>query len=186
MTGLDALLSDTSFRSAGAIDSAVPDDYGVYAIRLADGATLPEPFGLLLDQWDHRVIYIGQARQQTLCVRLLGNELRARGNGTFLRSLGAVLGYRPPQGSLAGQKRQQNYRFAPADRDAIVSWINNCLLVSWAVLSPDEVHTSEVELIKEHTPLMNLQDNPRALAELRTLRGLCRQIAASPPTVSQK
>jgi len=51
---------------------------------------------------------------------LLGNELRACGSGAFIRSLWAVLGFHPPFGSLAGRTWIQNYRFAPADRLAIV------------------------------------------------------------------
>ncbi len=42
---------------------------------------------------------------------MLGNELRARGHGTFFRSLGAVLGYLPPKGSLKGKSNQNNYTF---------------------------------------------------------------------------
>lgn len=114
------LLAEHSFNSAGIIDIAVPDDFGVYAIRLATIAELPQPFQSLLDQRDTRLVYIGQAEKQTLLKRLLGNELRARGNGTFIRSIGAVLGYRPPFGSLAGRTRVQNYRFSPVDRIAIV------------------------------------------------------------------
>lgn len=164
------LLAEHSFNSAGIIDIAVPDDFGVYAIRLATIAELPQPFQSLLDQRDTRLVYIGQAEKQTLLKRLLGNELRARGNGTFIRSIGAVLGYRPPFGSLAGRTRVQNYRFSPVDRIAIVDWINASLEVSWAALPPAEVHGAEVALIREHTPLLNLQDNPRALPELSALR----------------
>ena len=123
-------------------------------------------------------MHIGQAEKQTLLKRLLGNEVRARGNGTFFRSFGAVLGYRPPPGSLAGRKRSQNFRFSPADRDEIVSSTNTLLEVSWITLPPCSVHVTEVELIREHTPLLNLQANPRALGELPALRLLCRDIAS--------
>ena len=111
MTAPESPFDEASFRPSGCWDADIPDEYGVYAIRLAAGSTLPEPFGRILHQRGDRLIYIGKGEKQTLLVRLLGDELRAKGNGTFFRSLGAVLGYRPPQGSLAG--RQQNYRFAP-------------------------------------------------------------------------
>jgi hypothetical protein len=180
-----ASLLDGSYRSAGEIDAIVPNEFGVYAIRLRIGADLPEPFQTHLDARDTRLIYIGQAEKQTLLKRLLGNELRARGNGTFIRSTGAVLGYRPPFRSLAGRARDQNYHFASADRVAIVEWINSNLEVSWAVLPQHEVHGVEVALIRRHTPLLNLQDNPRALPELALLRAECRAIAAglSTPTL---
>ncbi|MCI9857226.1 GIY-YIG nuclease family protein [Microbacterium proteolyticum] len=173
-----ASLLDGSYQSAGEIDAIVPDSFGVYAIRLVAGSTLPGPFEALLTERGSRLIYIGQAEKQTLLKRLLGNELRARGNGTFIRSVGAVLGYRPPFGSLAGRARTQNYRFGSADRVAIVEWINSNLEVNWTVLPQSEVHEVEVALIREHTPLLNLQDNPRALPELALLRAECRAIAA--------
>ncbi|MGR6742073.1 GIY-YIG nuclease family protein [Microbacterium arborescens] len=170
------LLDDGSFRSAGEVGPLVPNEFGVYAIRLRGGATLAEPFFSVRDGRD--LIYIGQAEKQTLRKRLLGNELRARGNGTFFRSIGAVLGYRPPFGSLAGRARMQNYRFAPTDRNAIVNWIDANLEVSWAVLPQSEVQEAEVALIRENTPLLNLQHNPRARSELALLRANCRAIAA--------
>ncbi|WNM27348.1 hypothetical protein RN607_14285 [Demequina capsici] len=173
-----SLLDDSSFRPAGEIDAIVPNEFGVYAIRLRRGAGFPEPFQSLLAARVTRLLYIGQAEKQTLPKRLLGNELRARGNGTFLRSIGAVLGYRPVFGAMAGRARVQNYRFAPADRAAIVAWMNVNLEVSWSVLSQPTVHETEVALIREHTPLLNLQDNPRALPELEALRLECRAIAA--------
>lgn len=178
MTELASLLDDGSFRRAGEILALVPDSFGVYALRLVGGSTLPDPFEALLAERSFRLVYIGQAEKQTLLKRLLGNELRARGNGTFIRSVGAVLGYRPPFGSLAGRARPQHYRFAPADRVAIVEWINSNLEVSWTALPQSEVREVEVGQIREHTPLLNLQDNPRALPALKALPVQCRTIAA--------
>lgn len=175
------LLDDGYFRTAGEIDPRVPNEFGVYAIRLRGGASLPEPFLSVRDGRNTRLIYIGQAEKQTLQQRLLRNELRARGNGTFFRSIGAVLGYRPPFASLAGRARMQNYRFAPTDRSTIVDWIDTNLEVSWAVVPQPEVHESEVTLMREHAPLLNLQHNPRALPELALLRAECRPWAQDYP-----
>lgn len=61
---------------------------------------------------------------------------------------------------------------------AVVDWIDSSLDVSWSVLPQSEVHGVEVALIREHAPLLNLQDNPRALPELSSLRAECRAIAA--------
>lgn len=55
------LLDDGSFRPARGIDAIVPDEFGVYAIRLRSGAVLPEPFQSFLDDRATRVIYVGQA-----------------------------------------------------------------------------------------------------------------------------
>lgn len=179
-----SLLDPNSFSSAGMIDSHVPAEYGLYAIRLCEGAELPEPFGTIRRQRDTHLVYLGEAQRQTLRTRLLDNELRAKGNGTFFRSLGAVLGFRPPAGSLAGRARQQNYRFAPSDRDQIVEWINKHLEVSWVVLRQNEVHAVEVQLIGEQTPLLNLKDNPFRLEPLSRLREDCRVITSMPATSS--
>jgi len=181
---LERLLDNASFRPARDIDDAVPDDFGVYAIRLTENAELPEPFQTLLGSRDTKLIYIGQAEKQTLLKRFLGNELRARGNGTFIRSIGAVLGHRPPFGSMAGRARVQNYRFAPLNGVAVVEWINDNLEVSWSVLPQAHVHSVEVPLIREHTPLLNIQNNPQALPELRALRARCRDIAAGLSTAA--
>ncbi|PPL19212.1 hypothetical protein GY24_07060 [Microterricola pindariensis] len=175
---LERLLEDESFRSAGSIDGNVPDAFGLYAIRLHRDAILPEPFGSELALRASRLLYLGEARTQTLRGRLLGNEPRARGHGTFFRSLGAVLGYRPPLGSLLRNANQRNYRFAPADEQAIVEWINTNLDVSWVTLE-SEIHANEVALIREHTPLLNLEDNPRPLLDLKELRALCCRIAGT-------
>jgi hypothetical protein len=111
---------------------------------------------------------------------MLRNELRGRGHGTFFRSIGAVLGFRPPAGSLADKTNKQNYSFAKPDRDAIVEWINANLEVSWIQLPVPELRAVEKALIFKHSPLLNLDGNPLALTRLDELRVLCRQIAALP------
>lgn len=181
----NSLLNSRAFRSARTVDSHIPTEYGVYAIRLRAGAELPEPFGAIQRQRDTHLLYLGEAVRQTLRTRLLGNELRAKGNGTFFRSLGAVLGFRPVAGSRAGQARQQNYRFARSDRDQIVEWINEHLEVSWVVLRQSEIHSVEVQLIGEQTPLLNLKDNPNKLVQLSRLREECRVIASTPAWLCQ-
>lgn len=178
MTAPAQLLEADRFISAAGIDDLVPAEYGLYALRLRVGVELPAPFDLALMAQPHRLIYLGEARTQTLRRRPLANELRARGNGTFFRSIGAVLGYRPPFGSLAGKARVQNYRFSPTDRDAIVARLNENIEVSWIEIPQSEIHAAEVALISAHAPLLNLRDNPRVLDELSALRGKCRRIAA--------
>lgn len=173
-----ALLDDAFFRAASTVDALVPDDFGVYAIRLREGVDLPSPFGEVARDCGSSLLYIGEAGWQTLRVRLLGNELRAKGNGTFFRSLGAVLGYRPVFGSLAGRARQSNYRFSPTDQQAIIHWINGSLEVNWITLPRGETHETEKRLIGSLEPLLNLQHNARSLSELADLREVCRKLAA--------
>lgn len=171
------LVDDASFRSARDLGPDVPWSPGVYAIRLRMDSSLPEPFHEHLVNRATRLIYIGKAK--SLKRRMLGNELRGRGHGTFFRSLGAVLGYRPQAGSLVALANKNNYRYERADRDSIIEWINTNLEVSWNTLSLVDVPATERTLIMNHTPLLNLARNPLALAELRALRLQSRQIAAT-------
>lgn len=175
----EALLHEDRFQIAADIDSLVPNAPGLYAIRVVDIQVLPELFGEEARRRDDQLIYIGEAKT-SLRTRFLNQELRARGNGTFFRSLGAVLGYRPAPGTLADNTRKQNYTFAPVDERAIVEWINANLEVSWIPLG-ELIHETEVDLIRTHGPLLNLDGNPRALGELRDLRRLCREIAGQHP-----
>ncbi|WP_157535917.1 GIY-YIG nuclease family protein [Microbacterium sp. Root166] len=170
------LLEPTHFRSAKEVDADVPDQFGLYAIRARSLVVIPEPYRSVAEERESTLIYIGEATGQTLRKRFLRNELRGRGHGTFFRSIGAVLGYRPVAGSLVGKANQRNYRFSPTDTVAIVNWINDNLEVSWVAFD-EGVHDVEVALIRRHGPLLNLRDNPRALRELSALRAQCCAIA---------
>lgn len=171
----EALLKPRAFRPAGAIDLEVPDRPGLYAIRVRDRDSLPEPFRSHSELRGHDLLYVGIARQ-SLSLRFLGQELRARGHGTFFRSLGALLGYRPVAGSLICKVNTRNYAFASEDNRAIIGWINANLLVNWVEFSGAHM-VEESALIRKHLPLLNLQDNPAALPELSALRNECVRIA---------
>lgn len=175
---LHNLLSSAEFRPAGGIDPEVPDLPGLYVIRVDDRASLPVTFSELSTQSGHQLLYIGIA-SQSLRKRLLGQELRARGHGTFFRSIGAVLGYRPQVGSLVGKGNTRNYKFSSADEQAIIAWINRNLSVNWIEFPTDALSNAETALISEHRPLLNLAGNPAALKELSALRAECVRIANS-------
>lgn len=170
-----ALLEPSAFRSAGTIGLEVPDRPGLYAIRVRDRDSLPEPFRSHSELRGHDLLYNGIATG-SLSRRLLDQELHACGHGTFFRSLGAILGYRPPAGSLVDKGNARNFQFALQDRQAIIEWINVNLLVSWTEFSGAHA-VEETALIREHLPLLNLKDNPVALPELYALRAQCVRIA---------
>lgn len=175
---LDAVLLDpTGFRLAEAIDPEVPDRPGIYAIRVHDKSALPEPFRSISEGRGHDLLYLGIARK-SLRRRFLGQELRARGHGTFFRSLGAILGYRPLAGSLIGKRNPRNYTFPAAHNGEIIEWINENLLVNWVEYSGAHAMEESI-LISEQLPLLNLKGNPAALAELSLLRAECIRIANS-------
>lgn len=179
------LLARDAFRSASDVDGEVPDLPGLYAIRIKDASYLPSPYGEAAVARGTDLLYLGQATRRTLRRRFVDNELRGKGHGTFFRSIGAVLGYRPPVGSLIGKANPRNYRFSLADTDEIIDWINRHLEVSWVALDVDDIHQSEVALIRAHRPLLNLRDNPAAIPELSALRRACAVIATQPaPTRS--
>ncbi|MGN7970211.1 GIY-YIG nuclease family protein [Microbacterium sp. 22296] len=171
-----ALLDPHRFRSAREIDAQVLNQFGLYAIRARSLDVIPEPYRAVAEQRESTLIYLGEATGQTLQQRFLRNELRGRGHGTFFRSIGAVLGYRPLVGSIVGKANQRNYRFSPADTAAIVEWINANLEVSWVAFG-EGVHVAEVALIRKHRPLLNLRDNPAAVPQLSELRAYCCAIA---------
>lgn len=185
-TGPDAvasrLLARDAFRSAADIDGEVPELPGLYAIRIKDANYLPSPYREAAAARGTDLLYLGQATRRTLRHRLVRNELRGKGHGTFFRSIGAVLEYRPPAGSLIGTANTRNYRFSAADTDAIVDWINRHLEVSWVTLDVDDIPQTEVALIRAQLPLLNLRDNPAALFELLVLRHACSVIATQPAT----
>lgn len=170
-----ALLNPAAFRPAGTIDLIVPNRPGLYAIRVRDTNALPEPFKRHAAGRGHDLLYIGIARQ-SLSIRFLSQELRARGDGTFFRSIGAILGYRPLVGSLIGKGNTRNYTFAPEDNRAIIDWINTNLLANWVEFSGAHA-VEESALFREHLPLLNLQGNPAAPPELFSLRAECVRIA---------
>lgn len=169
------LMNEKNFKLANEIDTIVPDEPGLYCIRIKDCQLLTTPFNSHLQERNHNIIYIGIA-SQSLKKRFLGQELRAVGHGTFFRSIGAVLGFSPEQGSLKNKKNQNNYTFSSSDEQKIIKWINQNLIVNWVKVNQD-INNIENELIKTHLPLLNIAGNPLALKELSELRDNCKRIA---------
>lgn len=165
------LMNEEVIKPAGSKDLVVPDCPGLYCIRVKNPHLLPAIFSEELQKRGHNIIYIGKATQ-SLNRRFLSQELRARGHGTFFRSMGAVLGYKPPIGSLANNKNKRNFKFRPADEAEIISWINSNLLVNWVECNND-ISQLEAELIIKYKPLLNLEDNPQPVGELKRLRADC-------------
>lgn len=169
------LMNEKNFKSAGSIDTIVPHSPGLYCIRISNVNKLPKPFNTILADRQHNIIYIGIA-SESLYRRFLSQELKAKGHGTFFRSIGALLGHRPPKGSLVNKANKRNYKFSAFDEQKIIKWINENLKVNWIDFSGD-FEILETELIIKYRPLINLAKNPSALQELSDLRKLCVQIA---------
>ena len=150
---------------------------GYYAIFIDDPYALPVPFQNLLVQRRTKVIYIGIATR-SLYKRLVEQDLLHQHPSTFFRGLGAILGYRPPIGSLVGKANRNNYRFNVIDTAAIRTWIREHMSVSWAEANP-ALEEFERLLIRKYSPIINTHDNPAPLPELADLRQECRIIAST-------
>ncbi len=163
------------FVSVGALSGEmVPDVPGLYCIKLRKGVHLPAKYGKVREDG---VIYIGQA-STSLNQRFWRQELNHIGAATFFRSIGAMLGYLPPKGSLAG-KSPRNYKFSPEDTEAIRQWLRQSLLVNCIVVEPSAIDDIEEALIRKYCPLVNIAENPSASAELSAARDKCVAYAKS-------
>lgn len=175
---IEALQSTASLISARHAGTLVPVRPGVYAIIVDDASSLPCPFSDILLDRDSRVLYVGKASNSLLRC-LVDEDLRGRSNSTFFRGIGAILGYRPPAGSLVGKSNQNNYKFSPKDALELVEWINGHLSVRWVCLPEQVAVEVEPEVIKSLSPLINTTYNPRPVQELAYLRDECRRVARS-------
>ena len=171
----DVLMNEKKFKPAKSIDDIISSKPGLYCIRIKNATVLPNPFNGILKERGHNIVYIGIA-SQSLRNRFLNQELRANGHGTFFRSIGAVLGYRPAKGSLANKANKRNYKFLSSDENKIISWINSNLIVNWVEYN-DDFTAFETGLIQKYLPLLNIANNPAALQILSDLRAECVRIA---------
>ena len=171
----NTLMNENCFWRAGEIDSLVPNKPGIYCIRIANPDTLPDAYASVLAKRGHNIVYIGIA-SRSLEVRFLRQELRAKGHGTFFRSIGAILGHKPLNGSLKNKTNKQNYKFPPESEKAIIKWINANLIVNW-IEHNGNIESIEAQLIAQHLPLVNIDKNPAALNILSKARAECVKIA---------
>jgi GIY-YIG catalytic domain len=122
------------------------------------------------------MIYLGMAGK-TLRDRLLNQDLRHKQPSSFFRSLGCLLGFTPPPGSLQGKRTQNNYKFSPSDTREIIGWIDTHLSIRFIALDPQKLDSFERTAIFRLRPLLNIQNNPEALPQLEALRKKCRHNA---------
>lgn len=169
------LLNEKFFKKAATIDEIVPKVPGIYIVRINVNNALPAEFRKQQIERGHNILYIGIATT-SLKSRFLNQELRARGHGTFFRSVGAMLGYTPPKGSLISKANKRNYKFSAESEREIISWINKNLIVHWSECE-ESLEELESVLVSKYRPLLNIAKNPSALEILQTLRRKCVDIA---------
>ena len=168
-------LIEGKFYSASILSAElIPHQPGLYCIRLNEGWELPAKSGK--DREDG-IIYIGQA-SRSLQERLWEEELNHHRPATFFRSIGAILGYLPPKGSLIGRDTN-NYKFSEQDTESIREWIRKSLSVNCIVMAPKDLDSVEEALISKYRPLINIKHNPTASEALRAARKTCVEYAHS-------
>ncbi len=173
-----SLISDpfknSEFRDFNDLSDSVLSKMGLYCIRLKKDSKLPPRYQKILDKRSHRILYIGKAQSQSLNERL-GQEIFHINPGTYFRSIGAVLQYKPIPGHLKGKNNQNNYKFSSADTEAITNWLLKN--TEFIIQEVDGDFSIEHDLIKKYCPLLNYQYNPFRLSELVEDKKKCREIA---------
>ena len=172
---MKVLINEKNFKALPQCEQDIPDVPGLYCIRIKQPKTLDTVFSNVLTERNHTIIYIGMA-SKSLKKQFLGQELRAKGHGSFFRNLGAVLGYCPEAGSLIGKRNQNNYKFSSEDEQDLIKWIDENLIINWVAAS-DNLDAIEDKLIQKHLPLMNISGNPGAFNNVRVLRDKCKAMA---------
>lgn len=168
---LERILSSPICSAADA-QRCVPDSPGYYAIFVYDINILSSTLSRVLPS--NGLVYVGMAGD-SLRDRLVKQELYHKGCGTFFRSLGATLGYRPQVGSISHCKKANNFRFTDEDTRKIVGWIAENLAISWLCEVPLE--SEEKRVIRELRPVFNIQNNPDKCKEVIASRKDCRDLA---------
>lgn len=183
---VSTLLDKEKFQGVETLNgNDILDAPGLYAIRIKNRRALPEEFANELVRRNTTLLYIGKAAM-SIRRRLWEEELQARGSATFFRTIGAVLGFCPIQGSLAGKKNRCNYRFSSGDNTKIIRWNAKNLSVNF-VACEDDIDCVEKDIIFRIKPMMNIRNNPEPFVLLEELRKKCRESARrQPPVLSEK
>lgn len=154
----------------------VPKDPGLYCIKIRKGVYFPKDYGKIRED---RIIYIGKT-ETSLYKRLWEDELNHKNPATFFRSIGAMLGKRPPKGSLFGST-SRNYEFDYMDTEYIKKWMRQSLFVNFLPIPKNQIKKIENKLIKKYCPLVNIQGNPNKSKAIQEARKECVKIAQSKP-----
>lgn len=171
------LLDNANFKTVGECNVYdIPNSPGFYAIRVRDIKVLPEMFRCELENRHENLLYIGIA-SKNLRKRLWEEELHAKRPATFFRSIGAMLGFLPPKGSLS--LNSSNYKFSPEDNNMIINWMGKSLLINFIEYN-GKLDNIEKFLINKYQPIINIEHNPDPFIPLKELRKKCRDYARTP------
>jgi hypothetical protein len=173
---MDALINIKNFRLLSEFETLKKklDIKGLYALRVKDISNLPPLFKNELVSTE-TLIYIGKAEKQTIYDRLL-QECQGKGHGTFFRGIGSLLNFKPEKGSLRGKENKNNYSFSKNDKEEIVNWMNENLILNFVKVE-NNILGVESKLIGRYCPILNTTYNPHKSKTLAILRKSCREFA---------
>lgn len=171
------LIDENNFCLVGRVpECAISRKPGLYCFRIENPYSLPPTFRDLLLGRDHNILYIGQA-SKSLFERCWEEELHHKNPATFFRKVGAILGFRPPKGTLG--ESGKNFKFSASDTAKIISWMESNLLVNMVECKVPNLDSNEKSLIEKYCPLLNGTYNPKKLKSVTELIKECREIARS-------
>lgn len=129
---------------------------------------------------DENVIYIGKGTGNGGLLERLNQEFLHIGNGTFFRTVGAVLLFNPDRGI----ENTNNYRFDEPEKQAAKDFIENNLEVSYECkhtihefFNIYNINIIEKGMIKVNKPIFNIQNNSTPSPSVKRLRNRCLNIA---------
>jgi len=169
----EQLMDESHFVSVDEGISNSPECYGIYCIRINNVDILPDECKKTLNERQHNILYIGVA---TNLKQRLMQELYAVGHGTFFRSIGAVLGFLPPQGSLSDKKNKYNYKFSSVDNETIIRIMKENFIINY-IKTATRNEELEKKLIEQYKPIINIENNPNKLEFVEKKRIFCREVA---------
>jgi hypothetical protein len=126
-------------------------------------------------QRENEIIYVGIANGKGKLYERLRQEFRQKSRGTFFRSIGATIGAIPRE----GQASPRNYMFYGEEKEKIINFINENLLVAYEIIHKpnNDIEIKEQKLIKKLCPIFNITHNPNKSVILKLARAKCREIA---------
>ena len=162
---IKVLLNDKNFKSASSVQNIIPDQPGLYAIRLKRPNAFPKTYAKLLEERKQSLLYVGVA-EKSLYDSLLKKAIQGETYGRFFRHLGSVLGFVPTPGSQQGD--EASYTFSSADETKMRDWIKRNIRVHWLCLD-ENWEFIETQMIIDEQPFLNINKNPAPLEELEDL-----------------
>lgn len=162
---IKVLLNAKNFKSASSVQNIIPEQPGLYAIRLMRPNAFPKTYAKLLEERKQSLLYVGVA-EKSLHDSLLLEAIQGEPYGRFFRHVGSVLGYEPEPGSQKGD--EPSYTFSSTDETKIREWIKRNVRVHWLCLDENWEFIETQMIIDEH-PFLNIKKNPTPLEELEDL-----------------